>query len=140
VDARSESFFPRVHPDLVKVLRAAAQTPQAFEVVYGLRTLAAEAEAVATGHSKTLHSRHLPNAAGLSCAVDVAALIDGKVSFAPGHEEFFFGAIAAQVKAAAAKLEVPIQWGGDHVGAWTPGVVSTFRDWGHFQLPWLQYP
>lgn len=140
MDARSESFFPHVHPDLVKVLRAAAQNPQPFLVVYGLRTLTAEQEAVSTGHSQTLHSRHLPNAEGLACAVDVAALIAGKVSFAPGHEAIIFGGIASQMKAAALSLSVPIQWGGDPIGAWIPGVVSTFRDWGHFQLPWKEYP
>lgn len=140
MDARSESFFPEVELDLVRVLRLAAQTPQSFIVVYGIRTLAAEAEAVASGHSKTMHSRHLPDTRGLAAAVDVAALIGGKVSFAPGNEAAVFGAIAAQIKAAAASIAIEIEWGGDAVGAWEPGVVSHFRDWGHFQLLWSQYP
>ena len=130
----------QVHPDLVKVILAAAQTPQPFTVVYGIRTLEAEAKAVASGHSKTMHSRHLPNKQGLACAVDVAALIAGKISFAPGHEETVFGQIAEQILAAAKELKVPLMWGGAKIGAWTPGVVSHFRDWGHFQLPWEQYP
>lgn len=139
MDARSEALLAHVHPDLAKVIRSAAQSPQPFEVVYGIRTLAAEAAAVASGHSQTMHSRHLPDkhyatAAdpdGLSCAVDVAALVGGQVSFAPGHEQAVFGEIAAQVKDAAEALKIPVEWGGDWV---------TFKDWGHFQLPWAQYP
>lgn len=140
MDPRSEGILAHVHPDLAKVMRAAAQTPQPFEVIYGLRTLAAERIAVSSGHSETLHSRHLPNAQGLACAVDVAALDHGKISFEAGHEAYFFGAIAVQITMAAKTLGIPIQWGGAPVGAWTPGVVSTFRDFGHFQLPWAQYP
>jgi peptidoglycan L-alanyl-D-glutamate endopeptidase CwlK len=139
MDPRSEGLLAHVHPDLCKVIRAAAQNPQPFLVVYGIRTLAAEQQAVATGHSTTMHSRHLPQAAyatdddpdGLSCAVDVAALVNGQPNFAPGHEAQVFGEIAAQVKAAAAVLGIPVEWGGD----W-----HSFKDWGHFQLPWAQYP
>lgn len=135
-------YLDHVHPDLAKVVRAAAQAPQAFVVVYGLRTEAAEQAAVASGHSQTLHSRHLPQSLenNAACAVDVAALFGGQLSFAPGHEPPVFGAIAQQMKDAAAHLGIPIQWGGDAIGAWVPGVVSHFRDWGHFQLPWKQYP
>ena len=140
MDPRSEANLLKVHPDLARVIRGAAQTPQPFVVVYGIRTEDAEAEAVKTGHSTTMHSRHLPNDDGLACAVDVAALIGGQVSFAPGQEAAVFGAIAAQIKASADALGIPIQWGGSPVGAWTPGVVSHFRDWGHFQLPWREYP
>lgn len=139
MDDRSESFLVKVHPDLCKIMRAASQK-KSFMIVYGIRTLTAEQEAMATGHSETLHSRHLPNKDGLSCAVDVAALMGGKISFATGYEPEVFGAIAAQIKAAAEALKIPLQWGGDPIGAWVPGVVSTFRDWGHFQLPWAEYP
>lgn len=140
MDPASELKLRGVHPDLVKVLRAAAQTPQPFEVVYGLRTMADEAAAVASGHSQTMHSRHMLNSRHLGCAVDVAHLAGGKIDFAPGHEPYIFGAIATQILAAAHQLQVPIQWGGADVGAWIPGVVSHFHDWGHFQLPWAQYP
>lgn len=140
MDARSEAFLARVEPDLAKVMRAAAQAPQPWRIVQGLRTLAAEQEAVATGHSHTLHSRHLPDKNGLAAAVDVAALVGGAVSWAPGREAEVFGQIAAQVEAAAKALGVPVMWGGAAIGAWIPGVVSHFRDWGHFQLPWDRYP
>lgn len=131
MDARSEANLAHVHPDLAKVIRDAAQEPQPFEVVYGIRTLAAEAQAVAMGHSTTMHSRHLPNKDGLACAVDVAALTDGKVNFAPGHEDEVFGKIAGQIETSAKANKVPITWGGD----W-----HSFHDFGHFELPWAQYP
>jgi len=131
MDARSEAFFPMVEPDLVAVLRAAAQEPQPWLVVYGIRSEAAEAQCVATGHSTTMHSRHIADSKGLAAAVDVAALIDGKVSFAPGQERAVFGDIALQIKTAATILNIPIEWGGD----W-----NTFKDWGHFQLPWASCP
>jgi peptidoglycan L-alanyl-D-glutamate endopeptidase CwlK len=122
------------------VIRGAAQTPQPFEVTYGLRTAAAEAALVAEGASQTLRSRHLASADGLARAVDVTPLIDGVLSFAPGREAEVYGQVAAQIQASADALGIPIQWGGAAVGAWTPGVVSHFRDWGHVQLPWAQYP
>jgi peptidoglycan L-alanyl-D-glutamate endopeptidase CwlK len=140
MDARSESNLVQVHPDLCKVIRGAAQTPQPFEVIYGIRSLAAEQAAVASGHSHTLHSRHLPNKDGVACAVDVAALINGKVSFAPGQEAAVFGQINAQIQASAVALNIHVQWGGAPVGAWVDGIVSHFRDYGHFQLEWRDYP
>lgn len=139
MDPRSEGLLAVVHPDLGRVIRVAAQSPQPFGVIYGIRTLAAEAQAVASGHSTTMHSRHLPqkryataqHPEGLACAVDVAHLVGGKIDFAPGHEAYVFGAIAVQIHAAAAGLNIPVEWGGD----W-----KTFKDWGHFQLPWGAYP
>lgn len=135
-------LLARVHPDLVRVLRAAAQTPVPFQIVKGVRTLAEEAAAVASGHSKTLHSRHLEEADGLSRAVDFCVIgaggaLDWAVSDALGGA---FGKVAAQIQHAADMLGIPIEWGGAAVGAWAPGVVSHFHDWGHVQLPWAQYP
>lgn len=123
------NLLARVHPDLVSVIRHAAQAPQAFMVVYGIRTLEAEKQAVASGHSTTMHSRHLPQAGqhGLACAVDLAALTNGHINWT----DIAYPAIAAQVKAAALALHIPIQWGGD----W-----KSFKDWGHFELPWKDYP
>lgn len=136
------NLLKNVHEDLVKVLEEAFQSPQPFQVVYGIRTLAAEAQAVATGHSETMHSRHLPDSkySNLAMAVDVAALTSGTLNWAPGHEEVVFGQIAEQVLASAQILSVKVQWGGAKIGAWTDGVVSNFRDWGHFQLDPSSYP
>lgn len=141
MDARSESCLAAVEPDLALILRGAAQLPQPFVVIYGIRSVEAEAAACASGHSQTMHSRHLPDCNKLSAAVDVWALIDGQPDPAKGREKEIFGAIAAQIKASADALGIKgLQWGGDDVGAWTPGVVSHFHDWGHFQLSWELYP
>lgn len=131
MDTRSESYLAKVEPDLARVIRAAAQGPQPFVIVYGIRTEEAERQAVATGHSQTMHSRHLPDKNGLSAAVDVAAIIGGKISFAPGREEYVFSQIAKQIMDASRRLGVPVEWGGD----W-----HSFKDWGHFQLPWSYAP
>jgi peptidoglycan L-alanyl-D-glutamate endopeptidase CwlK len=138
------NLLAQVHPDLVKVLVAARQTPQPFQVDYGIRTLAAEEQAVASGHSQTLHSRHLPDAhyGGVAMAVDVIALDNDAQGgiFASGHESDVFGQIADQIQAASDTLGIDLQWGGDPVGAWSDGIVSHFRDWGHFQLDPKSYP
>ncbi|HLK25025.1 MAG TPA: M15 family metallopeptidase [Caulobacteraceae bacterium] len=128
LDPRSQASLAAVHPDLVKVVtRAHAASPQPFEVIQGLRTLADEKANVAKGASQTLHSRHLPNADGLACAVDVAAVDQGHISWNP----LLYQPIAQAMKAAAAALQIPLEWGGD----W-----KTLKDWGHFQLPWAAYP
>lgn len=142
MDKRSESYLTHVHPDLVRVLRAALQVPQPWVIVYGVRTMEAELAAVATHHSQTLHSRHLPdpnfkdllNPDGMAMAVDVAALVDGHADFAHGNESDVFGQIADQIQKASDDLGIDLQWGGDPMGAWRDNVVSHFRDWGHFQL------
>lgn len=137
------NFLAQVHPDLARVMRAAAQTPQPFEIVYGIRTLAAEEEAVRTGHSQTLHSRHLPDAryGGVAMAVDIACLTDGAMDWTVADPTGgIYGHAAVQVLGAAHKLGVKIQWGGQMVGAWVDGVPSHFRDWGHFQLDPSAYP
>lgn len=129
-----------VHPDLARVISTAELFPQPFLVLQGLRTHEAQAEACASGHSQTMHSRHLPCPDGKSRAVDLVALTNGVIDWAPGYEEEVYGTIARQIKASAALRNVPLQWGGEPVGAWTPGVPNHFFDWGHFQLPWESYP
>lgn len=133
-----------VHPDLAKVISEAAQTPTHFIVVYGLRSEAEEAKAVATGHSQSMHSRHLPqpHQGGKSCAVDICVTDeDGKLDWTVADlQGGNFGEASKQILAAADKLGIPVEWGGSVVGAWAPGVVSHFRDWGHYQLPWAKYP
>ena len=131
MDAGSELHLAKVHPALANVIRGALQTPQPFVVVYGIRTVAAEQQAVATGHSQTMHSRHLPNKDGVACAVDVAALTNGHVDWARGHEQAVYGAIWKQISSSAKALNVPVEWGGNWV---------TLKDFAHVQLPWAQYP
>lgn len=126
MDERSEANLAHVEPDLVKVVRLAAEAVN-FIVIAGLRSAADEEKAVASGHSTTLHSRHLADKAGLAAAVDLAAVRLGAIVWEPS----FYPPIAMAMKAAARQLGVDIQWGGDWI---------TFKDWGHFQLPWESYP
>ena len=128
MDTRSETSLYKVHPDLCRVVRRAADiTKQPFVVIHGLRTLAQEQQAVASGHSETMHSRHLPNKQGYACAVDVMAMKAGAADWNPAD----YQPIAAAFLSAAHELNILIEWGGN----WT-----TLQDWGHFQLPWAIYP
>lgn len=123
-------LLEHVHPDLAKVMVAAAgRSTIPFRVIQGLRSEADEAKAVATGHSTTMHSRHLADAnyGGRACAVDVAAFPRGILDWSPLN----YQPIAAAVLEVAHEQKVPITWG----GAW-----HTFKDYGHFELPWKEYP
>jgi peptidoglycan L-alanyl-D-glutamate endopeptidase CwlK len=109
-----------VHRDLVKVVRRAEQKVP-FIVTEGLRTVARQKQLVAAGASQTMNSRHLTGH-----AVDVAAVVDGKVRW----DWPLYARIAEEMKAAAKDLGVPIIWGGD----WK------FRDGPHFELDRRKYP
>ena len=120
--SRSLMRLEGVHPDLVRVVkRAAASSDLDFTVLEGLRTEARQRQLFKQGATKTLNSRHLTGH-----AVDLAPLIDGKVSW----DWPLYHRLAKIVKAAAAAENVPLQWGGD----WR------FKDGPHWELPWKQYP
>ena len=123
---RSEEKLVGVHPDLVAVIRRAAESAsQPFIVTEGLRSPARQAELVRLGRSRTYNSRHIH---GL--AVDVGILLpDGGVTWA--FDEYKL--LAMTVKACAVELAVPIEWGGEAFG---PG----FRDGVHYQLDRRFYP
>lgn len=127
--ARSIRKLEEAHPDLQRVMRLALElTSVDFAVICGARTIAEQKKLVAQGASKTMRSRHIPGADGLSRAVDIAPIgPDGKISWAwPLYHK-----LAVAVKQAAAELNIPIEWGGD----W-----RTFKDGPHWQLPWGKYP
>jgi peptidoglycan L-alanyl-D-glutamate endopeptidase CwlK len=112
-----------VHPDLVKVVKLAAEKSlTTFVVTEGLRTLERQKALVAAGASKTLKSRHLTGH-----AVDLAAIVGKEVRW----DWPLYGKLAVAMKAAAGELKVAIQWGGD----W-----KTFKDGPHFQLDPRVYP
>lgn len=114
---RSENSLKGVDPKLVAVVRKAITiTPIDFVVIEGLRSVERQKELVAKGASKTLKSKHL-----IGRAVDVAALVDGKITW----DEQYYRKIAAAFKQAAKELDVPIRWGGDFKG---------FFDSPHFEL------
>lgn len=121
MDARSEKNLTGVHPDLVRVIREAANHAD-FVVTEGLRTVERQKELVAKGASKTMKSRHITGH-----AVDLAVKIGSEIRW----DWPLYAKLAEAVKAAAALQNVPIEWGGD----W-----KSFKDGPHFQLPHAQYP
>lgn len=119
----SERAMRGVHPDLARVVRRAiTMTEVDFKVGEGLRSVAQQKKNVAKGVSWTMNSRHLTGH-----AVDLLALVDGKVTWAwpPYHK------IVKAMKAAAKAEGVPIIAGAD----WkkTP-------DGPHFELDRKEYP
>jgi len=136
------NLLSQVHPDLVKVINAASQTPQPFQVIYGIRTLAEEKQLVLEGFSQTLHSRHLPDSHynNLAMAVDIGVFVNGVYLGSGPTVAVVYTAVSKQVLAAAQELGIDVQWGGQAVGAWVDGVVSHFQDWGHYQLDPAKYP
>lgn len=121
---RSLTRLVGVHPDLTAVVKLAIQRVSVdFMVVEGVRTVAQQREYVTKGASQTMASYHLPQADGLGYAVDLAPLVGGAI---PWNEWARFKDLADVVKACAAELGVPVEWGGD----W-----RSFRDGPHFQIP-----
>ena len=129
LNATSLGKLKKVHPDLVKVvLRAEQITQTPFIVTCGIRSLAEQKALLKAKATTTLRSRHLPGAkTGLSHAVDLAALFNGKVRW----DWPLYSQLAKAMKQAAKEVKVTIEWGGD----W-----KEFKDGPHFQLPWSQYP
>ncbi len=123
---RSLANLEGVHPDLRKVCDLAIELCQSVKIDFiitdGCRTIEEQRVFVATGKSKTMHSRHLGG-----MAIDYVALIDGRVTYdVDAMEE-----IADLFKAAADELGIPIKWGGD----W-----KTFKDTPHIELDKGVYP
>lgn len=120
-----------VHPDLVRVVNRCAKDWKdatfTFGITCGVRTLEEQKILVKKGASKTLRSRHIPAPNGFAHAVDVVAMLNGKVRW----DWPLYGKIATAMKAAAKAEKVPLEWGGDWV---------SFKDGPHYQLPWKQYP
>lgn len=121
MNASSEAKLKGVHPDLVRVVRRAAEGGD-FIVTCGLRTLAEQKKLLAAGATTTLKSRHLTGH-----AVDLAALVNGKVRW----DWPLYHKLAVIMKDAAKAEGVPIECGAD----W-----KRFPDGPHFQLPWSKYP
>ena len=114
---RSLDRMQGVDERLVRVVKRAIEiTTVDFAVTEGLRNIERQRELVAKGFSKTMNSKHLR---GL--AVDVAALVDGKVTW----EKKPYHAIADAMKQAAKELGINIRWGGD---------FKSFFDGPHFEL------
>jgi peptidoglycan L-alanyl-D-glutamate endopeptidase CwlK len=139
-----------VHPDLVRVVRCAAEGGAVFRVVEGLRSQERQRDLVASGASQTMVSRHLTGH-----AVDLAPVVDGAVSWDWRH----FFPLADAIADAARKEGVPLIWGGAwgrSVQDWPKGGAKAaqdayaaerraagrkpFLDGPHFELPAAVYP
>lgn len=138
---RSIARLEGVHPQLVAVVLAAAEAcPEglAFVVTEGARTQERQRQLVAEGKSQTMRSRHVPesNLLRVACAVDLAVWYDRNEDRVVGVDELSwkfpdYKRVADLIKSEAARLGVPIEWGGD----WT-----SLKDGPHFQLPWKEFP
>lgn len=121
---RSLQRLEGVHPQLVEIVKLAIQRTEVdFTIVEGLRTPERQRELVDKGASQTMNSLHQQQASGYGHAVDLAPLVAGAIPWNDWHE---FRRLADVVKACAAELGVPVEWGGD----W-----KTLKDGPHFQLP-----
>lgn len=123
LSARSLKRLEGAHPDLRRLLIEAAKDCEVhFEIGEVLRTLARQKQLKAVGASKTMNSRHLTGH-----AVDIVCYVGGQVRW----DWPLYRNAAAHIKQVAARLGIPLEWGGD----W-----RSFPDGPHFQLPWKAYP
>jgi peptidoglycan L-alanyl-D-glutamate endopeptidase CwlK len=136
---RSLSRLEGVHPDLVRVVKKAATISDLdFTVLEGLRTLERQRKLVAEGASRTMKSRHLTGH-----AVDLAPLIDGKVSW----DWPIYHRLAEVMREASLAEKIPIRWGGTWKllsainGPITAKILSrSFPDGPHFEIDPKKYP
>lgn len=117
LSVRSEKNLAGVNPDLVRVVRRAAQdTDLEFIVTEGLRTKERQAQLMAAGASRTMNSKHLTGN-----AVDLAAVVGTEVRW----DWPLYDKLGKIMLAAAEKEKVKLVWG----GSW-----KTFKDGPHFEL------
>jgi peptidoglycan L-alanyl-D-glutamate endopeptidase CwlK len=110
ISARCELRLTGVHPDLVRVVRRAAEGGVAFRVEEGLRTVKRQQQLVASGASQTMASRHITGH-----AVDLLPLVDGQHTW----DWQYYYPMADAFRAATIAEKVPVIWG----GAW--GLLMT---------------
>ena len=114
---RSKDRLKGVHPDLVKVIEEAIKgSPLDFSISEGLRSKERQKELFDAGKSQTMNSRHITGH-----AVDIAVLVDGKVTWDFSKYQL----VADHIKKVAKELKIDIVWGGD----W-----QSFKDGPHFEL------
>ena len=135
---RSLKNLVGVKDDLVRVVKRALEISDTdFAVIEGLRTKERQAYLVKKGASKTMNSKHLTGD-----AVDIAPVIDGKISWDFEH----YYPLANAMAKAATELGVKVRWGGawvtitsksgtpqDWVKAYRAG-GGRFLDGPHFEL------
>lgn len=131
---KSEDRLAHLHLDMKRVVRRALNFQvMDFTVLETLRDQERQALMVKTGASKTMDSRHLANADGLSEAVDLLPYPYNVNGVDVWDDKQRFAVLAGLMYAAAALENVPIRWGGD----WDfdgNNADSTFHDMPHFEL------
>jgi peptidoglycan LD-endopeptidase CwlK len=123
LNERSMKALVGVHPDLVAVVKRAAQIiPGGFVITEGMRSKERQRVLFAKGLSKTLNSRHL-----YGLAVDFAPLIDtdGDGDTEVTWKTPAFLPVIKAFKQAAKELSIPIVSGSE----W-----KTFKDYPHIEL------
>lgn len=133
-----------VHPDLQRVVQAAAQRlPFPVVVVEGVRTVDRQRELFAQGRTRpgkivtwTMDSRHLVQRCGYGCAVDIAPVKPGGIDW---ENKARFFEIGAAMKAAAANDNIPVRWGYDWDGDGKLMEKGEY-DGPHFELARASYP
>lgn len=114
---RSLKRLEGVHEDLVRVMEAAIKdSPYDFGITEGLRSVDRQKQLVKDGKSKTMLSRHLTGH-----AVDIVVYLGKDITW----ENKYYDAVAGHILGVAAKMNIPITWG----GSW-----KTFIDAVHFEL------
>ena len=111
LNKRSIINLQNVHPDLVKIVKQAADLdPQAGAVVIqGGRTLAQQKRNIAKGVSWTLNSKHLKQNTGYYHAVDIAIIRNGRLI----NDLRYYDDFASTMKEVAKVNNVCIIYGGD---------------------------
>lgn len=137
---RSEKRLAGVHPDLVKVLKAAVESLD-FEVAVteGVRTKARQTELYAQGRTKpgkivtwSMASRHLTGH-----AVDLVPLQDdGSIDW---NDKDRFFEIGSAMREESIRSGIPVRWGYDWDG---DGVLNEKGEYDgpHFELARSKYP
>lgn len=107
---QSQAKLNLVKPALkLCVERAIGYSTIDFSVNQGLRSVADQRHAVATGHSRTMKSKHLVQPDGFVWAVDLVAFVNGNANWQFNN----YGAIAQAMDKAATEIGVAhhVRWG-----------------------------
>lgn len=127
----SLSRLKQCHPQLCIVVTRAIQISQVdFIVGAGIRSIEEQRDNVRKGVSETMNSKHLPQADGMSHAVDLWPWVKGEI---PWNDLREFRRVADAMLQAARELDVELLWGGD----WDRDGDSSdhdFIDGPHFEL------
>lgn len=119
LSTRSLGRLEGVHPAMADTVKMAIKrTKIDFGVTCGLRTVDEQKRLVASGRSQTMNSKHIPQADGMSHAVDLVAY-DGP---SPVWELNMYDDICDAMAAAAREVGCKIKWG----AAWSEGSITDY--------------